>query len=195
MNSFLFNSDVKFKFDISSKEKEMNSLSQVIKIKSLKQIGMVVDDITNNMQRMWNFFGIGPWDVYEYKPGILQEVLYYGNPSKSGMKIAIAKLGNSEIELIEPLGQDNIYQDFLRKYGNGMQHLGWYIVDSESEFFNTIKSMENVGFSCIWSGRSPRGRFAYFDTINVLNTLLEMAWFDQGAAVQPSYIYPESSID
>jgi hypothetical protein len=170
----------------------MNKSDHIIKIKNLEQVGMVVQDITANMQNMWNVFGIGPWDVYVYEPGDLKDILYYGKPSKSGMKIARTKVGKCEIELVEPIGQDNIYQDFANKYGNGIQHLGWHVVDNEAEFFTTMQAMEKANFPCIWSGRSPRGRFAYFDTMHVLNTLLEMAWIDESAnSVSPSYIYPK----
>lgn len=169
----------------------MNQQNHIIKIKNLEQVGMVVQDITTNMQNMWNTFGIGPWDVYVYEPGILQDVLYYKKPSKSGMKVARTKVGKCEIELVEPIGQDNIYQDFANKYGDGIQHLGWHVVESEEKFFTTMQTMEKANFPCIWSGRSPRGRFAYFDTTRVLNTLLEAAWIDKNAkGASPTYVYP-----
>ncbi|MGD9108250.1 MAG: VOC family protein [Gammaproteobacteria bacterium] len=170
----------------------MHQLNHIIKIKNLEQVGMVVQDITTSMQSMWDTFGIGPWDVYVYEPEILQDVLYYNNPSKSGMKVARTKVGKCEIELVESIGQDNIYQDFANKYGNGIQHLGWHVVESEEEFFTTMQAMEKAGFPCIWSGRSPRGRFAYFDTASVLHTLLEMAWIDKDSShVPPTYVFPE----
>ncbi|MCL5260169.1 MAG: VOC family protein [Gammaproteobacteria bacterium] len=167
------------------------SNNPVIQITSFEQVGMVVKDLTDSMNSMWNNFGIGPWDVRIYNPERIREAKYYGKPSKSGMKAAFCYVGKIQLELVEPIGEDNIFRDFEKLHGNGIQHLGWHIVKTEQDFFAITSKLNEAGHACIWSARSPRGRFAYFDTMKTLNTLLEVVWVDpEAAAVQPDYIYP-----
>lgn len=168
-----------------------NSNQPVIKIKELEQVGMVVGDLTERMETMWNTFGIGPWDVYIFEPGSLIDVKYYGKPSRSGMKVARAKVGPMEIELIEPIGEDNIYRDFVKKQGNGVQHLGWHKVDTLEAVAETTRRLEEAGFPCIWCGRTYRSAFAYFDTLKALNTILEVIWWDKTITPHPSYTFPK----
>ena len=162
----------------------------IIKITELEQVGMVVSNLTKSMDSMWQTFGIGVWNVFIYQPDRIKETKYYGKPSKSGMKIAFCSVGKIQLELIEPIGEDNIYHDFEKEYGNGIQHLGLHKVQTEKDFFIETKILEEAGFPCIWSGRSPRGRFGYFDTLKSLNTLLEVVWVDSEINIEPDYIYP-----
>jgi methylmalonyl-CoA/ethylmalonyl-CoA epimerase len=163
-----------------------------LKVKELEQVGMVVYNLEESVKKMWHDFGIGPWDVYvnTHTPDLLKEVKYYGKPSSSGMKIAMAQVGPMQIELIEPIGTDNIYADFLKKHGEGIQHLGWYKTKTEKEFFEKMHELEQAGFPCIFSGRSYRSRFAYFDTTKALHTIFEIIWVDQKIPPRPSYKFP-----
>lgn len=166
----------------------------IIKITELEQVGMVVGDLKKAMDSMGRDFGIAPWQVITYLPEQqVKETKYYGKPSKSGMKLAFCNVGKIQFELIEPIGDDNIYRDFEKKYGNGIQHLGWYKTKTEQEFFATTKKLEAAGYPCIWTARSPRGRFGYFDTAKSLNTILEVTWLNPNApSFKPDYIYPSN---
>lgn len=163
----------------------------IIKITELEQVGMVVSDLKKAMDSMGQDFGIAPWQVITYAPEQqVTETKYYGKPSKSGMKLAFCNVGKIHFELIEPIGEDNIYHDFAKKYGNGIQHLGWYKTKTEQDFFATVQKLETAGYPCIWSARSPRGRFGYCDTTKTLNTILEVIWADPNVpAFKPDYIY------
>lgn len=165
----------------------------VIQIKELEQIGMVVKNLDQSMKVMWENFGIGPWEVYIHQPERLREVKYYGKPSKSGLKVAIARLGAMHIELIEPIGKDNIYYDYLKKHGEGVQHLGWYKAETEEAFFSKTHELETAGFQCIFSGRTYRSRFAYFETTKKLHTILEVIWVDKNIPLQMSYKFPQNN--
>jgi methylmalonyl-CoA/ethylmalonyl-CoA epimerase len=168
----------------------MKNINPVIQITELEQVGMVVSDLKKSMDSMIQNFGIGPWKVFIFSPEHIKETAYYGQASKSGMKIALCYVGKIQFELIEPIGEDNIYYDFEKQHGSGIQHLGLHKVKSEQDFFSTKDALEAAGFPCIWTGKSPRTRFGYFDTTKSLNTILEVVWFIPGATVEPDYIYP-----
>ena len=165
----------------------------IIKITSLEQIGMVVENLEQSMESMWQTFGIGPWSVLIFTPEMIKENKHYGKPSKSGMKLAICQVENTQLELMQPVVDEGIYHDFAKRHGDGIQHLGWYKIKTEHEFFTTKTKLENSGMPCIWSGHLPQGRFAYFDTMKKLNTILEVAWFEPNVVTKPDYIYPSGS--
>ena len=170
----------------------VNSSQPVIKITDLEQVCMVVHDIEKSMRAMWETFGIGPWDIYVCNADFVREKTYYGKPAQFGYKVARThdKLGSIEIELIQPLEGDNIYSDFLKEHGEGIQHLAWLKVDSLEAFNETKQKLEAAGFPCIMSGNSFRA-FAYFDTTKVLNTLLEMIHWDPSVTSKPDGVFPE----
>jgi len=153
----------------------------------LDQVCIVVRDLNKSMESMWNTFGIGPWGIYIYDADFLSDMTYRGNPARFGMKVARTSNnpGGFEIELIQPIGEDNIYSDFLREHGEGIQHLGWYKVDSPEAFAETAQKLEKAGFPCIMSGRTYKTTFAYFDTSKALHTILEMTWADPSISLRP----------
>ena len=169
-----------------------DSARPVINITKLEQVCIVVHDITKSMKAMWDTFGIGPWDIYTRDSDSLTDTTYHGKPAEFKFKVARnhRKLGGIEIELIEPVEGDNIYRDFLKEHGEGIQHLGWQIADSLEDFVATSRRLEGAGFPCIMGGRTPNGAFGYFDTTKVLNTVLEVNWWPPGATPQPDYTFP-----
>lgn len=172
----------------------------VIKITNLNQVCFVVNDLEKSMASLWKTFGIGPWDIYIRDPESkmegesIRDMTYYGKPARFSYKMAGTHdpLGGMYIELIQPVAGDNIYRDFLRENGEGVQHLGWHMVESEAAFFDTWKMLAQEGFPCMMSARLYHTAFAYFDTTRVLNTILEVVWREPGKTrPAPAGVFPE----
>ena len=171
----------------------------VIKVSELWQVCIVVHDVDKTMKSLWDTFGIGPWEVYIRDPEsknineVTTHMTYYGKPARFGY--VMARTYGTEgikLELIQPVEGDSIYADFLRDHGEGIQHLGWYVVDTLEAFLQTTRKLETGGFPCIMSGRHPGSAFAYFDTTKVLNTVLEVVWRDPKIKrPPPNRIFPE----
>ena len=106
------------------------------------------------------------------------------------------KVGGFEIELIQPLEGDSIYRDFLKDNGEGVQHLGWHFVDSLKTFHQTTLKLEQAGFSCLTTLHHGLGVTAYFDTTEVLYTILEVSWRDPSVTSppRPIHVFPESEV-
>ncbi len=172
----------------------------IIKVSELGQVCFIVHDLDKTMKSLWNTFGIGPWDIYRRDPNsksdseYITDMNYYGKPARFGYFMAGTRsaLGGIKIELIQPVEGDNVYRDFLRKHGEGIQHLGWYVVDSLETFAQTTRKLEQAGFPCIMSARVYSSAFAYFDTTKVLNTILEVIWQDPTRnRPAPLRVFPE----
>jgi methylmalonyl-CoA/ethylmalonyl-CoA epimerase len=158
----------------------VNPHQQVIKITELEQVCIVVHDVDKTAQAMWNTFGIGPWNVLTKHSSDMSEMTYHGKPARFSFKGALTqnKLGGIGLALIAPLEGDNIYRDFLREYGEGVQHLGHHKVASLEALAETNHKLEQAGFPCAMSGRTVVGCFAYIDTRSVLKTFLKLTWAD-----------------
>ncbi|MFC1962295.1 VOC family protein [Chloroflexota bacterium] len=172
----------------------------LIQLSQLEQVCFVVHDIDKTMKSLWDTFGIGPWNINLRDPDSkidaesITDMTYYGKPARFGYLMASTRdpMGGIRIELIQPAGGDSIHRDFLRDHGEGVQHLGWHIVDSQEALARTTKVLEQAGFPCIMSGRLYSSVFAYFDTTKVLNTILEVVWRDPTRErPAPIRVFPE----
>lgn len=159
------------------------------KLKSINQIGFVVKDLDKSMEAYWRTFGIGPWRVYTYGAPMLKDMTYKGEPANYRMRLALANVGDMMIELIEHLEGPNVYDDYVKEHGEGVQHLGFFVEDMEE----TKKEMEAAGFRVIQSGRGHgldgSGGFAYLDTQDELGTIYEIIEIP-AVRREPDYIYP-----
>ncbi|MGD1823565.1 MAG: VOC family protein [Pleomorphochaeta sp.] len=131
---------------------------------SVGQLGFVVEDLDKAMKNYYDKFGIEDWKIYTYGPPLLKYMNYKGNPITYKVRIGLSYLGNSRIELIQPVEGHTIYTDFINKNGFGLQHLGVYVKDIKKE----IKLAEESGISVIMEGGGfgpdGDGHFAYLDT-------------------------------
>ena len=176
------------------------SKQPVIKVTELASICIIVRDIDKSMASMWNTFGIGPWDVFirdfnsTSDAVSVRDMTYYGRPAQFGWKVALLhnKPGSMGIELIQPTEGDSIYSEFLKVHGEGIQHIGWYLVNSMESFHETKQMLEQAGFPCIQSSRSDTSADAYFDTEKILHTTLQILFREplKYQSRQPNYVFP-----
>src|SRR5450756_624399 len=92
---------------------------------SIGQVGIVVRDLEASMERYRSTLGIGNWQVKINSAPPLR-CLYRGRPASYRAKVAIARVGHLNLELIQYLEGDSIHRDFLESRGEGIEHLGIY---------------------------------------------------------------------
>jgi len=92
------------------------------------QIGVLVKDLDGYLQKLNDIFGMGPFRIAEYPPkDALPYREYHGKEGNFTAKFCFYHLGNIELELIQPLEGENIWQDFIDKHGNGIHHLKFLV--------------------------------------------------------------------
>lgn len=138
-----------------------------VKVKAITQVGFVVRNIQKTAESYWKLLGIGPWDICELAPPFLHAPIYKGKSSNFTVKIASTSTGNAQMKLVEPLSGDNIYNDFLLKYGEGLHHIQ-FAVDSIDE---TTQLMNETGFTTLMSLSVGDGVAAYYDTLKPLKCI------------------------
>lgn len=160
-----------------------------VKIKGIAQVALVVKDVQKTVENYWNILGIGPWGIYEMRSPMLTELTYHGKPGQFSMKVALTKVGTTELELIEPVSGDNIYSDFIAEHGEGFHHVQ-YVVDNVDEI---TQMMSKKGFPLLMSGHVGDSAFAYYDTVDAFKTIWEV--WQPAKAMSPNYHYPEKETE
>ena len=137
----------------------------------LQQIAYVVRDIQAGQRFFIEHIGIPRFYLMEDVRFANQT--YRGQECDSSLHIAMAYAGEIQIELVESLSGQNIYQEFLEGKGEGLHHLGFLIDDYE----RAVRDFTANGYPVIQSGRVRRDRgtrFAYFDTEAAIGSLMEI---------------------
>ncbi len=90
------------------------------------QVAMVVRDMEAAMKRHWDVFKIGPWDIYTFDPSKVQDYTYRGKPATHSCLIAVTWMGDTQLELMQPLTGYSIYDEHLERRGEGLHHVKFY---------------------------------------------------------------------
>jgi methylmalonyl-CoA/ethylmalonyl-CoA epimerase len=155
----------------------------------IAQIALIVPDLDSAVEAYWHRFGIGPWHIYTYQRPMVQEMSYRGEPADYAMRLALSWIGPLRIELIQPLGGDSVYHDFVREHGYGVHHLGVLVEDMAA----AVVRAEEAGLTMIQDGSGfgldGDGHYAYLDTQGLIGVDLELIERPK-RRLTPEAIYP-----
>jgi methylmalonyl-CoA/ethylmalonyl-CoA epimerase len=157
--------------------------------RGVAQVALVVEDLERTVEEYWHRFGIGPWSFYTYARPFVRRMARHGAPAEYAMRVALANLGPTRIELIEQKSGDTVYAEFIRDHGFGVHHLGVLVDDMqaavrEAEAAGYRVTMEGAGF-----GPDDDGHYAYLDTEAGLGTTIELIQRPKRRA-PPEKVYP-----
>jgi len=127
------------------------------------QIGIVVKDMKATMKFYEKMFGIEPFPTVE------------SAIDSAKLKIGLFQLGEIQVELIQVLEGETIHSKFLKKRGEGLHHLGFFVKDIEKD----LARLEKEGVKVLERG-TVLGivKFAYLDTEKTLGVILELIQLD-----------------
>jgi len=143
-----------------------------VQCKGINQISIVVRDAETVARNYWNILGIGPWAVIEWEAPAVYDRRYHNKPVVAREKLAFAKAGGVQIELVQAVEGPSIYRDWLEERGEGLHHMN-FLVDNLDE---TAAALAGQGFPSIQSAKCGaeelKGGYNYFD-IKPLCAILE----------------------
>ncbi len=136
---------------------------------NLAHIGMVVRDMEKAIER-FAALGIGP-----FKPRILpaeNRETYRGKPFNPAerVKIQITRIGNMELELIQPLEGPSPHREFLDVKGEGIQHLGFMVDD----LGGAVKDLTEEGSEVMLTSEFPGGGGVAYLDLNAADLIVEL---------------------
>ncbi len=139
----------------------------------LVQIGVVVRDIDRSVKYLTEAFGLGPFRLDNYPPeGRDLQLNYRGQAVHFTQRMAFARLGPIELELIQPLEGESALTEFLREHGEGIQHIRFYTADLEP----LLTYLSGKGVEPLMSGlgRRPGTRWVHMDTAAQAGFVIEL---------------------
>lgn len=157
---------------------------QPIKLGDVIQVGLVVKDLRESMERYWQLLGIGPWNIYTYAPPMLREATVRGKRVDYSMRLAHTMAGPVQIELIQPLEGPSIYTEHLAQKGEGLHHIQSRIENIEE----VLAAFEKLTIGVLMSGKFGEGEFYYLDTEPVIGVIYEI--FRRKSRPAPEAVYP-----
>lgn len=142
------------------------------------QNAWVVDDVETAAMQWVEKMNVGPFFIAEYNSTILTDTFYRGTPTDITMKTALAYAGDSQIELVQPLGtQANIYRDTVAFGSTGFHHICCWSDDLPGD----IQHYRDAGFEVASQGQVINGpAFAYMDTHQSLGCMIELMEVNEG---------------
>lgn len=126
-------------------------------IKGLEHIGIAVTDLGKALQLYKDALGLETSKVEEH----------------AGMRLAFVKVGDTKIELIEPVDPDGAIAKFVAKRGSGIHHICFETDDIQSD----LRRLAKAGYAPIGKGaREGREgqRVAFLHPESTFGTLIEL---------------------
>jgi catechol 2,3-dioxygenase-like lactoylglutathione lyase family enzyme len=149
-----------------------SSLPARLQLKRLVQIGIVVADRDRTTQLLTSLFGIGPFRLVEWPDRAESKYYYRGVEEDIRIRQAFVRLGDVEVELIQPLEGRSGYGDFLKQTGGGIHHVLFEVSDIDP----VIQELAKSGVTVLQSGTGirPGTRWALLDTREMLGFYVEL---------------------
>ena len=167
---------------------DVNSIPEPVFTETL-QIGIVVRDLEEAMRVHVEDYGIGPWEVFEMNPSSVEDMEKDGKREDHAMRVALTMVGSVQWELIEPVGENNIYAEFLREHGEGLHHIGV----GTRDYHEALDRMRRKGLTVLQGGNFHGALYCYPSTDKDLKYLTEIFDFPEGFSLTPDSVYPPSS--
>jgi methylmalonyl-CoA/ethylmalonyl-CoA epimerase len=129
--------------------------------RGLSHVAIAVPDLAKAAARLADVYGLTAGKVYEN--------------ADQGVRLAYVELGNTRIELIEPLKPDGPIANFLKKNpAGGLHHVSLYVDDVEG----TLSELRDHDVGLIGEGRIGRNahgqKMAFVHPKSFLGALLEV---------------------
>ncbi len=163
-----------------------------MKEKKIVQIGIVVSDAEKVAKRYWEVFGIGPWTLIDFQAtNIILLDRSMGN-IPCVVKGALAKFGNIQFELLQPVSGPSTHMEFFINQGQGIHHISFGAVEDHDD---TLAALKKAGYGIEMQGvLGGASTFTYMATQKHLGTIFEIAKRLPGvqSTLKPYGTYPPS---
>lgn len=149
-------------------------LRELNKSRRVHQIAWVTRDLEKSMQAWIDTLRVGPWQVLTFTNETLDYLQVDGRTVTEPFEflIGITWMGEVQLELIQPVSGPTIYEDHLRRKGEGLHHIKEYIPDERTE--GTLADYLAKGIKVTQTGKFDTDYHYYLDTEPMLDFVLEL---------------------
>ncbi|MBI4296523.1 MAG: VOC family protein [Chloroflexi bacterium] len=104
-------------------------------------VGVIVSDLDRTIEQL-SALGMGPF-----------QPLVVGPPNDKRIRISQTKIGDTGLELLQPLEEDTLWKKFLQTKGEGIHHLGFMVEDLDG----ALTEMTRQGAEVLMTSKRPTG--------------------------------------
>jgi catechol 2,3-dioxygenase-like lactoylglutathione lyase family enzyme len=133
----------------------------------ITQVGVVVKDVKRVTDRL-TYLGLGPFEEMKLPPD--RQELYRGKPALADAKILVTKVGETQLELVEPIAVESPHREYLESKGEGIQHIMVEVEDIEKE----LKRLTDKGCTVLLDIRMPGGVHGAYLDLHAGGIIVEM---------------------
>jgi methylmalonyl-CoA/ethylmalonyl-CoA epimerase len=157
------------------------------------QVAVVVRDLDEAVRRYADGYGMGPWRMYRVMQSD-REMEVHERPQPTAFRYALCDVGATNWELIQPLDDASIFAEFLRRHGEGVQHVA-FTTDDPGAMIEHVRRRRSEDVAVLQSGiaRSGDGEltYTYLNTDPDLGITAELLEFSAGfVRPTPEETYP-----
>jgi methylmalonyl-CoA/ethylmalonyl-CoA epimerase len=131
------------------------------KSEDFHHVGVIVRDMDKTIEYLESI-RIGPFGMMDGQKWV--DISFkgelHGKPAEWKVKISTAKVGTTEIELLQPSGGQSALQEFLDDVGEGVHHIAYLVDDVRGEMDKMVKR----GMEILTSANLDARGFAYART-------------------------------
>ena len=136
----------------------------------IDQVAIVVKDLDATVKAWSELLGVEPTLTVTTQPFDPAGTLYEGEPTDARLRAAVFKLGDVELELMEPIDGPSVWSEWLDGHGEGLHHLGF----ASDSLEDGIESLAEQGIEVAQRAEYPVGWYAYFRSEEKLGTMIEL---------------------
>ena len=133
------------------------------------EVSIVVRNLEESMTQFRTLFG---WEPYIVREDPMPTHYVHGEERKGGKtRYACYHAGPIRIEILEGVG-DNVYGEFLKQRGAGVQHIGIRVSDHDAE----VADLQKRGIGVLQSMEVPQYglKMSYMDTYDLAGVSFEL---------------------
>ncbi len=139
------------------------------------QIAILVNDIETSLENWCKLFGVKNYGYQTTAAPEVTEIKFRGQSTPAKAKLGFVKLGQVTLEIIEPDQNPSVWREYLDEHGEGFHHVA-FMVENMDEAIATFTSEQ---MPLIQSGKYVGGEYAYMDTADKLNMVIELLHFNK----------------
>jgi methylmalonyl-CoA/ethylmalonyl-CoA epimerase len=131
-----------------------------LKLPPLFHVGIVVADMESAEQRFGRAHGVTAERRMDVE---VKDAQFRGRRADFSATYVFLPLGNTELELIQPLEGDSPYSEFLSEHGEGVHHLAFVVESIDDQLARLRTEAPDCSVTLDASVPVPRVRFVYVE--------------------------------
>ncbi len=138
----------------------------------MAQVGIIVPDIEKAKQAYAQLFGVDVPDTIQAANPEDNPTTYRGELTEGSCYLAFFNLENIQLELIQPIGENSTWAEFLEKTGGkgGIHHIAFWVKGMDGH----VKKLKMMGMTEAQHGGWDGGQYSYVEGADGMGVILEL---------------------